>query len=141
MSILISTFVFLAFIFFLVVAVLVTSVNVFITNLINSVFDGIGLRATGGGPLLAILWANVGLVFLALFVWFAKWHRESFIRRSREKQVTSRSIGGGKAFPSAFLKGNKLKKGSTANSVANEGGAEPTPIHETYTKGKDVEYA
>lgn len=136
LSILISTFIFLAFIFFLVVAVLVTSANIFITSLVNSLFSGIGLRAIGGGPLLALLWANVALVLLSLFIWFAKWHRSSFVRRTKEKEILTRSIGGGKAFPTTIFKKRKAEK-STGSAINT---AEPTPIHETYTKNRDVEY-
>lgn len=137
LSILISIFIFLAFTFFLAVAVLVTAANIFISTLINSIFDGIGLRAVGGGPLLALLWVNVGLVLLTLLVWFAKWHRAKFVRRRKEKEVVmTRAVGGGKSFPTSFFKGKKSGKSSASNT------AESTPIHETFTKkNKEVEYA
>lgn len=108
----------------------------FISTLINSIFDGIGLRAVGGGPLLALLWVNVGLVLLTVLVWAAKWHRGNFVRRSKEKKVVmTRAVGGGKSFPTSFFKGKKSGKSTVSNT------ADSTPIHETFTKKKEeVEY-
>lgn len=133
-SILISSLVFLAFILFLVVAVLVTATNIFVTSVVNSLFNGLGITATGGGPLLALLWVNVGLVFFALFIWFAKWHRSSFRRRGREREVVTvergtRAVGGGQAFPTSFFK----KMGSRKATAQN------TPIYETFSRSKGKE--
>lgn len=127
-SIFISALVFLAFAFFLVVAVLVTATNIFVTSFVNSLFRGLGVTASGGGPLLALLWVNVSLVFLALFVWFAKWHRSSYSRRTLVRDVGkgigggSKAVGGGKAFPASFFK--RRSRGTEKN----------TPIYETFKK-------
>lgn len=145
-SILISALIFLAFALFLVAAVLVTATNVFITTLINSLFFGIGLEATGGGPLLALLWVNVGIVLFAMLIWFAKWHRSSFTRRVSRKDKAvmsggggegggSRGIGGGQPFRASFLRGLRSKKNT---------GAQNTPIYENFKskeRERDVEYA
>lgn len=131
----ISALVFLAFSLFLVAAVLVTTTNIFVTALVNSLFTGLGVTATGGGPLLALLWVNLGLVFLALFIWFVKWHRGSYRRRTREREVVgvvgpgsggARAVGGGKAFPANFFK--RRSRATTAGTELN------TPIYETFKK-------
>lgn len=118
---------------------LVTSSNIFLTNFINGLVDGLGIRASGGGPLLALLWTNVALVALILLVWGAKWHGGRFRRREKAGNVV---VGGGKAFPMQFFNAKKRTRGGTDTRGA--GTEVNTPIAEAFRRkdrtSEPVEY-